>query len=108
MPVQLDTPTVMKAFAERLALGVPCSRDVLEESAGIGRGRADHRCMVLLKKHLTHLQHDTHLIIEASAEYNGLRYSLEIDNRLTVAVTEETVRLLVNIETTGLERRGLS
>jgi hypothetical protein len=68
--------------------------------------------MVLLKKRLSHLQHDTHLVIEASAEYNGLRYSLEIDNgqagRLTVAVTEDTVRLLVHVETTGLERRGLT
>lgn len=67
--------------------------------------------MVLLKKRLAYLQHDTHLVIEASAEYNGLRYSLEVDNgqagRLTVAVTEETVRLLVNIETTGIERRAL-
>jgi hypothetical protein len=66
--------------------------------------------MVLLEKRLAYLQHDTHLIIEASAECNGL-YSLEIENgqagRLTVAVTEDTLRLLVNIETTGIERRAL-
>lgn len=65
--------------------------------------------MVLLKKRLAYLQHDTHLIIEASAEYNGLRYSLEVDNgaagRLTVAISEDTVRVLVGIETTGIERR---
>ncbi len=66
--------------------------------------------MILLKRRLAHLNFDAHLIVEASAEYNGLRYSLDIDNdheksgRLTVAITEETVRLLVSIETTGLER----
>lgn len=67
--------------------------------------------MILLKKRLAYLQHDTHLIIEASAEYNGLRYSLEVDNgqagRLTVAITEDTVRVLMTVETTGLERRSI-
>lgn len=63
--------------------------------------------MVLLKKRLANLQHDTHLVIEASHEYNGLRYSLEIDDGLTVAITEDTVRVLMTIETTGLERRGI-
>lgn len=65
--------------------------------------------MILLKKRLAYLQHDTHLIIEASADYNGLRYSLDLENgqsgRLTVAITEDTVRVLVGIETTGIERR---